>query len=168
MDHHHQVDRPCSAQMVQHSSPKGNIRRWPEHFNGILSRPSSINDQAIQGGGCQPRSWHSHLRRRGWQRNHANLDGSGTIIFRQKCSSQAVLLSLETWLTCIDHSGKVKPSLKNLKISTSYTSTRERATTGHAITTEGLSLLSFALKILACFHLNHLHKHLDKDHLPVS
>ena len=152
---------------------KGILERWAEHFNGVLNRPSKINDEAIQ------RLFQVEINK--------DLDALPSVdevartikhMSTNKAPGPDAIpaeifisggISLTSRLTDLFRSHWEKETLpqafKDATIVHIYKRKRNKRTCDNH---RGISLLSIAGKILAQVLLNRLLKHLEQDHLPES
>ena len=152
---------------------KGILERWAEHFNGILNRPSKINDEAIQrllqveiNIDLDALPSVDEVARAIKHMSTGKAPGPDAIpaeIFK----SGGILLTKR--LTDFFHSNWEKETLpqafKDATIVHIYKRKGNKRTCDNH---RGISLLSIAGKILARVFLNRLLKHLEQDHLPKS
>uniref|UniRef100_A0A8C7WPE7 Reverse transcriptase domain-containing protein n=1 Tax=Oryzias sinensis TaxID=183150 RepID=A0A8C7WPE7_9TELE len=149
------------------------VERWAEHFNGVLNRPSSINDEAIQrlpqvdiNPDLDIIPSEDEVAKAIKQMSTGKAPGSDAIpaeVF--KSGGPSLLHKLTVLLQSFWVSETLPQDFKDAIIVHIYKRKgNKRSCDNH----RGISLLSIAAKIFARLLLNRLLKHLEQGHLPES
>jgi len=149
------------------------LERWAEHFNGVLNRPSAINDEAINRLHQVPINESldevpslEETRKAIHQLSSNKAPGVDSIpaeIYKE--GGEALTAKLLDLFTLIWKEETVPQELKDASIVHLYKRKGNRQSCDNH---RGISLLSIAGKILARVLLNRLIIHLENGHLPES
>ena len=145
------------------------LKRWAEHFDGVLNRPSYINDEAINRlpqVECNPLLDElptvSEIVKAIKLLSSGKAPGSDAI--PAESTKQKVLQLQRNWQSYFTLYGEKKPSLKNSRMQQLSTYSKGKGILvcdNH----RGISLLSIAGKILARVLLNRLNEHLERSEI---
>ena len=149
------------------------VERWAEHFNGVLNRPSSINDAAIE---CLPQvavnleldipPSEDEVAIAVKQMSCEKAPGPDAIpaeVF--KPGGPALPTKLTELFKSFWDNETLPQEFKDATIVHIY---KRKGNKRSCDNRRGISLLAIASKILACVLLNRLLKHLEQGHLPES
>ena len=149
------------------------LARWAEHFDGVLNRPSSINDEAIQRLPQIPTDMtmddipsEDEIKKAINLLSSGKAPGSDAIPAEiYKVGGDALIGKLKELFELIWKEEKIPQDFKDASIIHLYKNKGNRQTCDNH---RGISLLSIAGKILARVLLNRLNSHLENGLLPES
>jgi len=149
------------------------LERWAEHFNSVLNRPSSINDEAIQrlpqveiNSSLDKTPTITEVNKAIKQLSCGKAPGSDAIPAEiYKCGGDSLSSKLlDIFTSCWDKE-TLPQEFKDASIVHLYKRKGNKQTCDNH---RGISLLCIAGKILARVLLNRLIEHLENGHLPES
>ena len=149
------------------------LERWAEHFNSVLNRPSTINEEAINrlpqvpvDNALADPPTKKEVTKAIKQLSSGKAPGSDAIPAEIYASgSQKVIESLTNLFNIMWAQEKIPQELKDASIIHLY---KRKGNRNNCDNHRGISLLSIAGKILARVLLNRLNTHLEGDLLPES
>ena len=155
------------------SEKKQILERWAEHFDSVLNRPSTVNDEAIArlpqveiNQELDNLPTEEEVRKAIKQLSCGKAPGSDAIPAEiYKAGGPTTIQKLTQLFQSMWNEGKVPQQLKDASIVHIYKRKGNRQSCDNH---RGISLLSIAGKILARVLLNRLLLHLEQDLLPES